>query len=280
MKFIGDTGEYFEIQHIDENNCSPLKEQLNDTLRLLWFTSDNNSVVIDGVPHSFDKNTLIFLTQFHSLKYESVNTVKLLRFNKPFYCILDNDSEVGCKGILYYGGSNVPVINPDETELEVLETAWKMGLLEFEMRDSLQLEMLQMMLKRILILSTRIYKRQTDLNELEPSKNEIVREFNYLVESHFKEKHSVADYAELLFKSPKTISNVFKKLGAKSPLQFIQERIHLEARRMLWYTNKNVSEIAYHLGFNDIQAFSRFFKNQEGISPSLFREGETVSNVK
>ncbi|MFT6983919.1 MAG: hypothetical protein ACJAUD_002699, partial [Crocinitomicaceae bacterium] len=72
MKFIGDTGEYFEIQHIDENNCSPLKEQLNDTLRLLWFTSDNNSVVIDGVPHSFDKNTLIFLTQFHSLKYESV----------------------------------------------------------------------------------------------------------------------------------------------------------------------------------------------------------------
>ena len=49
MKFTGETGEYFEIQHIDENNCSPLKDQLNDTFRLLWFTSDNNDVVIDGL---------------------------------------------------------------------------------------------------------------------------------------------------------------------------------------------------------------------------------------
>ena len=105
MKFTGDTGEYFEIQHIDNDNCSPLKEQLEDTLRLLWFTSDNNQVKIDGVSYSFDKNSLIFLTQFHSLEYESIDTVRLLRFNKPFYCILDHDSEVGCKrDFFYYGG--------------------------------------------------------------------------------------------------------------------------------------------------------------------------------
>ena len=104
--------------------------------------------------------------------------------------------------------------------------------------------------KRILnFCALEIYRRQTDLNQLEPTQNDIVREFNYLVESHFKEKHTVADYADLLFKSPKTISNVFKKMGVKSPLQYIQERIHLEARRMLWYTSKDVSEIAYELGF-------------------------------
>jgi AraC-like DNA-binding protein len=50
---------------------------------------------------------------------------------------------------------------------------------------------------------------------------DIVREYN-LVESNFKTKHQVADYAEMLNKSPKTLSNLFKKYNEKSPLQVIQ----------------------------------------------------------
>lgn len=275
MKYTGITGEYFEIQHIDSTNCDPLKEQIMDTLRLIWFTSDNNSVIIDGISYTFHTNDIIFLTQFNLLEYETINTVNLLRFNRPFYCILDHDSEVGCKGILYYGSTNVPKINPNEGEIKILETAFEMAGFEFEMEDNLQLEMLQMMLKRILILCTRIYKQQTDLHKLETNQNNLVRNFNYLVETHFREKHTVAEYADLLFKSPKTISNVFKKLGEKSPLQFIQKRILLEARRLLWYSQKDVSEIAYEIGFNDIQTFSRFFKNQQGLSPTQYRDSQS-----
>lgn len=271
MKYQGKTGEYFELQEIQSNNCSPLKEQLEDTLRLIWFTSDNNKIKIDGREFTFNKNDIVCLTQFHTLEYERVNTAKLLRFNRPFYCILDHDSEVGCKGILYYGAANIPVLSPNELELDILETAWKMAAHEFKMQDNLQLEMLQMMLKRILILSTRIYKRQIHSNQLREKQHDLVRNFNYLVETHFREKHTVADYAELLYKSPKTISNVFKKIGEKSPLQFIQERILLEARRLLWYSDKDISQIAYEIGFNDIQSFSRFFKKKEGYSPSKYR---------
>ena len=272
MRYLGETGEFFELQRINSTNCTPLNEQLNDTLRLLWFTSDNNEVRIDGAPYIFNTNDIVCLTQFHSLKYEFVHTVNLLRFNRPFYCILDHDSEVGCKGILYYGASNVPVIYPDSMEVEILETAWKMASLEFEMNDNLQLEMLQMMLKRILILCTRIYKKQENLEQLTTSQNDLVRNFNYLVESHFRKKHAAADYADLLYKSPKTVSNVFKKLGEKSPLQFIQDRIVLEARRLLHYTDKDISEIAYEIGFSDVQSFSWFFKKKEGLSPTNFRE--------
>lgn len=271
MKYTGSTGEYFEVQTISSDNCSPIKEQLNDTLRLLWFTSDNNAITIDAVPYVFNKNEIVCLTQFHNLEYEFVNTVNLLRFNVPFYCILDHDSEVGCRGILYYGSTSVPVLKPSDTELEILETTWKMANLEFENQDNLQLEMLQMMLKRILILCTRIYKRQSPLNNLESKQTDLVRDFNYFVEMHFREKHHVADYAEILHKSPKTISNTFKLMGEKSPLQFIQERLMLEARRLLFYTDKDVSEIAYEIGFSDLQSFSRFFKKKEGVSPKNYR---------
>jgi hypothetical protein len=66
-----------------------------------------------------------------------------------------------------------------------------------------------MMLKRLLILCTRVYKEQTELTTFD-KKLDIVREYNYLVESNFKTKHQVADYAEMLNKSPKTLSFIQK----------------------------------------------------------------------
>ncbi|PZX47468.1 helix-turn-helix domain-containing protein [Algoriphagus chordae] len=272
MKFTGKIGEYFEAQEINDHNCLHLKETQPETLRFLWFTSDENRIKIDRIPYTFNKNDIVTLTQFHQLEYEHINTVNLLRFNRPFYCILDHDSEVGCKGILYYGAAKLPIISATGTEVEILQTAWKMANLEFEMEDNLQQEMLQMMLKRILILCARIYKNQSQHEELSKSQHDLVREFNFLVETHFRQKHSVVEYADLLHKSPKTITNTFKKIGQKSPLKFIQERIVLEARRLIFYTEKDMSEIGYELGFQDLQSFSRFFKNNEGCSPSEYRE--------
>lgn len=81
----------------------------------------------------------------------------------------------------------------------------------------------------------------------------------------------MAEYADLLNKSPKTISNVFSKLGTKSPLQFIQDRKMLEARRLLHYSELPVGEVAYEIGFDNVQTFSRFFKKNEGVSPSEFK---------
>ena len=46
----------------------------------------------------------------------------------------------------------------------------------------------------------------------------------------------------------------------------------LEARRLLKYSDLQIQEVAYELGYEDVQAFSRFFKKQEGLSPSKFKE--------
>ncbi len=279
MKYIGRTNEFFEVVDITSDNCSALKDTQKGQLILLWFNTDNNKITIDAVEHQFNTNQIVCLTEFHKVEIKKVYGVKLLRFNKPFYCILDHDSEVGCKGILYYGSSNVPILSPSEKETEILDAVWKMLILEMESKDTLQLEMLQMMLKRILILCTRIYKNQENYQANDNNKIEIIRDFNYLVEQHFREKHTVAEYAKLLNKSPKTISNLFKKAGNKTPLQFIQKRRMLEARRLLRYTDKGVSEIGYEIGFNDVQAFSRFFKKYEGISSSEFRNLATAGNI-
>tara|TARA_B100000497_G_C7671245_1_gene405090 strand:- start:639 stop:1463 length:825 start_codon:yes stop_codon:yes gene_type:complete len=271
MEYRGKNGEYFELVTINQSNCDILKSSGNNQLSLLWFTSDLNHLSIDLVPYTLNKNKIICVTEFHMIEIEKIHELKLLRFNKPFYCILDHDSEVGCKGILYYGSPSLPIIDIIDSDIEILESVWKVLLIEMKSQDSLQLEMLQMILKRILILCTRIYKTQNNFQSLDKAYVNIVREFNFLVERHFKEFHSVVEYANLLNKAPKTLSNLFKKLGNKTPLQFIQNRLLIEAIRLLKYSDKSISDIGYDLGFSDVQSFSRFFKKQKGYSPNEYR---------
>ena len=279
MKFEGKNQEYIEILEIDESNSQLLSAARQSELSLLWFTSDQNDLRIDTVKHRFQRNDIISLTEFHQIEVEKINGARLIRWNRSFYCIVDHDSEVSCKGILYYGASKVPIMKPNAEDLEVLNTVLKMFLIELTSRDNLQLEMLQMMLKRFLILCTRIYKQQEESLAHSPSNVEVIREYNYLVEQHFRREHRVSAYAQLMNKSPKTLSNLFKKLGERTPLQYIHSRIMLEARRSLTYTDQPISQIGYALGFADVQVFSRFFKKQEGLSPQKFREREILTTA-
>ncbi len=268
--YQGRTDEYFEILDLEVGDQLP-QDPIDGQLSLYWFQEDDNCLIIDAKDYVFAKNQMICLTSLHKVIVQKLGKVRYIRFNSPFFCILNHDSEVGCKGILFFGSSNLPILTPTTADLEVFETVWKMIQLEMDSRDNLQLEMLQMMLKRFLILCTRVYKNQENYKAIDKHQVDLVREFSFLVEQHFKEKHTVAEYAEILNKSPKTISNLFGKVSDKTPLQIIQSRILVEVRRMLRYTDKPVSEIGYDVGYNDIQSFSRFFKKHEGMSPTDFR---------
>lgn len=275
MLYTGQLNEFVRLAEIDATNCELLKEKVSESLSVIWCQEDMK-VNVDGSDYVFAKNTILFLTAYHKVDIISVTKARLVRFNRAFYCISHNDGEVGCKGILFFGASQFPKIVIPEIEMEKFEVLWKMFIIEMDSKDNLQNDMLQMMLKRLLILSTRIYKEQFELTNFDKKQLDIVREYNYLVESHFKTKHQVADYAEMLHKSPKTLSNLFKKYNEKSPLQIIQARIVLEARRLLHYSDLSIKEIAYEIGYEDIQAFSKFFKKAEGISPSEFKKSLEV----
>jgi AraC family transcriptional activator of pobA len=87
----------------------------------------------------------------------------------------------------------------------------------------------------------------------------------------------VSYYAQQLNKSPKTLSNLFALYNHKTPLQVIQERILIEAKRLLYYTDKSVKQITYELGFEDAAYFSNFFKKNTTLSPLEFRNSKKAS---
>jgi AraC-like DNA-binding protein len=146
---------------------------------------------------------------------------------------------------------------------------------EFKTRDQIQGEMLEMLLKRLIIKSTRLARQNLPVPEIRDTQLDVVRRFNVLVDEHFREKHKVSEYAEMLFKSPKTLSNLFKKYSHQTPLEVIHDRIALEAKRLLLYTGQTAEEITFELGFTDAAHFSRFFKRLAGMNPTDFRKAGT-----
>jgi AraC family transcriptional regulator, transcriptional activator of pobA len=269
MYLKGPTDDYFELRVLDNNDCEVIKESIESSLSILWFQDDQSELKIDGKSKRFYKNEILFLTEFHKIEIDRTGVIQFIRFNRSFFCIIDHDSEIGCKGVLFFGSSNIPIIKIPKSDLRKFESFWKMFLLESEEEDSFQIEMIRTMLKRYVILCTRIYKDQNNLIHEEESS--LIREFNFLVEQHFRDKHRVSDYASLLNRSPKTLSNIFQKHSSKSPLQFIQNRKILESKRLLGYSDLQVQEIGHQIGYDDIQSFSRFFKRQTGQSPVSYR---------
>ena len=254
--------------------CGPSQELLRrkDLYKILWCKDAPVQVTVDGYEISLKKNQVLFCTPLNVLTIPQDIGVLALVFNREFYCIRDHDAEVSCNGFLFFGSSQAPIIELSENDQKSFELLFHVFQEEFETRDQIQGEMLRVMLKRLLIKSSRLIKDRLPDPAIPSGQLDVVRQYNILVEQHFKEKHQVADYAELLFKSPKTLSNLFKKIGDKTPLQIINERIVLEAKRLLLYSDKTAEEIAYELGYKEAAHFSKFFKKQIGQPPNTFKK--------
>ena len=249
-----------------------VKPQQVELYTFIWANTQAIEIIIDSIPFTIEPNSILALTPIQYLQHISGEDVVVYQFNREFYCIKDHDQEVSCVGILFFGNTNIPVIHLDEKEQQKFKILHEVFIDELETKDNIQAEMLRMLMARFIIKSTRLLKAKEGIVETPKStKVDLLRSFNFLVEQHFKTEHSVSFYADQLFKSPKTLSNNFAKLN-RSPLQIIHQRIVLEAKRLLTYTDKTAKEIAYEVGFEDASHLSRLFKKYTSQSPSQFKK--------
>lgn len=248
------------------------RERTQRLLTIAWNTGDDQTVVLDGITHTFPKQTVLPLMVNQSFDFTHPERIVAWQFDRDFYCIVDHDKEVSCVGFLFYGAKDPLFLRLDAAEQRKFDALLMVFDDEFSTKDSIQGEMLRMLLKRLIIKLTRLAKEQYLDPALSENDLDIVRRFNLLVENHYRKLHAVSDYAGLLNKSPKTLSNLFALYNQQSPLHVIHERIALEAKRLLLYTDKSAKEIAFELGFEEVPHFSRFFKKQVGQPPSEFKE--------
>jgi len=246
---------------------------------IVFNPNEEQYILIDEERVNIPKNSVITILPEQRFSIPDSENLIIWRYNSEFYCMFHHDEEVSCAGFLFYGAS-LCCINLLQEESDRLVHLRDIFSEEFQAHSTAQEEMLRVLLVRLIIKLTRLAKIQFfQKDTVQDSKFRMYRSFNLLVEEHFKKEHSVQFYADTLNKSPKTITNLFIKHHFPSPQKVIHNRIIIEAKRLLLYSDKSIKEISYELHFEEPSHFSKFFKKIAGVSPLHFKSyiGKEVS---
>ena len=119
------------------------------------------------------------------------------------------------------------------------------------------------------------YFKKEPVNILNTNLSKFV-EFKLMVETHLTEQPSINTIAEKLALTTNSLYRLVKEYSGTSPKDFFTNRLMIEARRKLRYSNLSVKELAYELGFNDPDYFSRLFKKSTGKSVSDFLHSQDL----
>ena len=104
-----------------------------------------------------------------------------------------------------------------------------------------------------------------------------IEHYQALVEAHYREQPSIEQLAVQIGVSSAHLNLLCRQLAGRSALQLLHERLLLEAKRQLTYTNMTIGQVSDSLGFSEPAYFTRFFKRNTALSPREFRLRQTVA---
>jgi AraC family transcriptional regulator, transcriptional activator of pobA len=134
--------------------------------------------------------------------------------------------------------------------------------------QSTDIEIVLAYLNSLLVeLNITYFKNKEQINILNTNFSKFI-EFKLVVETHLTEQPSINMIAEKLALTTNSLYRIVKEFSGTSTKDFITNRLMIEAQRKLHYSNLSVKELAYELGFNDPDYFSRLFKKCTGKSVS------------
>jgi AraC-like DNA-binding protein len=133
-------------------------------------------------------------------------------------------------------------------------------------------------LSTLLKYAQRFYKRQF-INREELTGATFTK-FNEILSSYFEDRKNtdfglptVNYMAEKLHVSSRYLSDLLKQETGKTTLELIHLFLISEAKNLLMQGDQNISEIAFQLGFENANYFSRLFKKEVGMTPFQFKNG-------
>ena len=127
------------------------------------------------------------------------------------------------------------------------------------------------LLQSFLAMAANAYDDLPELNQTLSRPAELSRQFRMLMTKNIRSIKSPSDYSARLNVSQSYLNESVKRITGFSITYWIQQEILLEAKRLLYYSEFNIKQISYELGYEDPSYFSRFFRKAAGMSALEFR---------
>lgn len=258
------------------------QQHVHPFYEVVWFQEGKGTHYIDFNEYPVEPGTVFFIApgQVHSFDKDAKG-----KGYKGFVLKICNgllrSEELSENGVLlkyniFNAYDRVPCIKLNPNVCDILERIIEDIERELTQSDVLgHTEYIRSLVKLLLIQFERSYKADEE-QPFSPSKvsHKTFLEFRRDLEHNYRKLHSVKEYAALLNVSTKTLTNYVSECSAFTPLEIINHRITLEAKRLLRYSDYMIKEIAFELGFDDPSYFVKFFKRQAGCSPAEYRTPE------
>ncbi|GGG44363.1 helix-turn-helix domain-containing protein [Bizionia arctica] len=268
----------FSIQFIESKY---LFENYNVPFYSIILLDDESHFSVNFVKYKTKQKSILFLSPYQNLKWHGSTSskVKLLQFHGDFYCIEYHKKEVACNGLLFNNIYLQPYISLNNIKFqEIVQLIDKMEI-EVEANKRFSKSILKSYLQLILAICSSEKDDQLGNRLSQQTNSNELFIFQELLELHFHKERNSSFYANKLSMSLSSFSKKIKIQFGKTPTQIIQERVILEAKKLLHLTFKTVKEVAIELNFDDEFYFSRYFKKEVGLSPTHFREKVGISVV-
>ena len=134
-------------------------------------------------------------------------------------------------------------------------------------------EILQNLISVLLYEIASIYERlHLSSNSAQTRSDQIASEFKKLLNENFTAERNLKFYAAKLLITPKHLTETIKEATGKTAGEWIAEKVTLEAKVLMQNPSLNVEQISYALNFPDQSTFGKFFKNQTGLAPSVYKK--------
>jgi AraC family transcriptional activator of pobA len=275
-----DTHPHLEVVKYDDMpNFTPETKPFRVNAYIVGLITDGEySFVIDDREYEFKRGTLYFLSPWHTRSYKIIERWKgyVLAFTPQFISNVGLGTDIS--NFAFFAPGKSVVLSIKDQPLEELTSL--MQQMHTENKSSAENKH-QLLFHYIHIL---LHKCENLLHQTATdtilANDEVLNRFHHHMQSYFRQLETNAEslpltinfVAEQMNLHPHYLSDIIKQKTGKTATQLIRERIVYEAQVLLKHTNKSVSEIAYHLKFEDNSNFTKFFKAQLQLTPKEFRE--------
>lgn len=262
--------ELFQRKALDHD---PGKLHRVEFFALLFITAGKSQHTIDFTDYPIEKGSLLTIRKDQVHKFTKHSSIKgyLLLFVDEFLVSYLEKLEAQKTLQLFNELLGVPKVQLKGEDYTLIYDTIKRIEEEYLQRmDSYSLGIIR---SELHILITKLYRIKSKDNQIIKGKKYLSEfiTFQKLVEDHVVQTNRVADYADMMAISTKTLNTISKSIVNKSAKTFIDEISIKQIKRLLINTPLSIKEIAYTSGFEETTNFYKYFKRQVGMTPEGFR---------
>lgn len=265
--------------YLKKDRINTTKPHIHSFYQVIWFKNGKGKHFVDFKKYDVSDNIIFLIAKNqvhyfdHNIHYQGV----LIHFNETFFIQNDNDTDFFLKYGLFNNAYRQPSCRIGKSIALVLEEYIAQIQRELMNNNVFGKEELLRSYLRSFLIQIQRKKNESDKGKgkmipaIDKRRRQLIKFIN-LIENNYNKGLTVTEYAALLFISSRTLSALTGDLLNKTPSHMIQERIVMQAQRLLLHSNLTISQIAYNLGFDDPSYFVKYFKKHTNASPSEFRK--------